>query len=111
MTVALTKVTGANHVSGNKKVRVFNYVLSSNYATGGEALTAATLGLKAVDTVTFDGPAYSTDRATAIQLKYDYTNSKIVAFESGADGVALAEKTNSEAYPTGCHGRLTATGH
>lgn len=110
MAVAITRVTGADGVVGNKRRTVRDLVFSGNYATGGEALTASQLGLTRVETVTFHGSAMATDLATATIPVYDYANSKVVHFESGASGAAQAEKTNAEAYPTGSAVRVTAIG-
>jgi hypothetical protein len=110
MAVAITRVTGADGVMGNKRRTVRDLVFSGNYATGGEALTAANLGLTRVETVTFHGQAKSTDAATSTNVTYDYTNSKVLHYESGASGAAEAEKTDAEAYPTGSNVRVTAIG-
>jgi hypothetical protein len=41
---------------------------------------------------------------------YDQANSKLTFYEGSAAGTALSEKTNSEAYPTGCFIDVTAVG-
>lgn len=111
MAVAATGVAGANYVSGNKKVRVYDLVFSGNYATGGESFTAATVGLKVINQVIpHGGAATSSDLTTAIPLAYNHATSKFVFYEGSAAGTALAEKTNAEAYPTGCKIRVTVVG-
>lgn len=111
MAVALAAVTGANRVEGNKRVRVWDLTFSGNYATGGEALTAATVGLKVIFFVRFSGPAMSTDLATANPVAYNFATSKVVSYESGGSAAALIEKDNAEAYATGSHVRAEFVGY
>jgi hypothetical protein len=112
MAITVTKpVAGADYAVSNKKARVRKLVFSGNYATGGEAFTASTVGLKTVEQVVIHGGlGISTDVATAIPVSFDYTNSKFVFYEGSAAGTALSEKTNAEAYPTGCTFRATFVG-
>jgi hypothetical protein len=109
MAVALTKIAG--YSDGNKRVRIYDAVFSGNYATGGEALSARTLGFKKVEMVEFSGAAVSTDVATANPVAYDFTNSKVLFYEGAGSGAAIGEKTDAEAYPTGSHVRIKATGY
>lgn len=98
-------------VYGTDRVVRGSIVFSGNYATGGEAVTAATFGLTRLDLLMFDGVAVSTDVATATAVKYNSATGKIVHFESGgAINAALAEKTNAEAYPTGSNVAVLAIG-
>jgi hypothetical protein len=112
MAVTITKpVADSDCVWGNKKVKVKKLVFSGNYATGGESVTAANVGLKKIEQVIIHGGvAAATDLATAIAVFYDYTNSKFTFYEGSAAGTALSEKTNAEVYPTGCFFRATFIG-
>ena len=110
MAVALAKVSGADYTHGNKKVKVRDLTFSGNYATGGESLTASSFGLRVLEQVIFHGHAAAADEATANMLHYDYTGKKVVFYEGSTAGTALSEKTNAEAYPTGCKVRVTAIG-
>jgi hypothetical protein len=49
-------------------------------------------------------------KATALPVFYDQANGKLTFYEGSAAGTALSEKTNSEAYPTGCFIDVTAVG-
>src|SRR4051812_39797556 len=109
MAVAITQI--ARFSLGNKRAKIVDLTLSGNYATGGEALTARTLGFKKLEFVCFNGPAVSTDLATSNPVSYDYSTAKLVSYESGASGTASAEKTNSEAYATGSHVRALCIGY
>jgi hypothetical protein len=112
MAVTITRVTGASTVWGNKRARVRDLVFSSNYATGGESVVASDVNLKTIEQVVIHGGvAAASDLATAIPVFYDYTTSKFTFYEGSAAGTALSEKTNAEAYPTGCKLRATFIGY
>lgn len=112
MAIAYTAVTGAHRVEGNKRVRVFDLVFSGNYATGGEAWSLSSIGLRKVDFVRLSGGAAPAgDEATAVVIGVDYTASKFVFYEGSAAGTALSEKTNAEAYPAGCYIRAEFVGY
>lgn len=110
MAIAITPVTGASGVQGNKRVRVLDLVFSGNYATGGESFTASDAGLKVIDFVDAYGVAVASDLATAIPVFYNHATSKFTFYEGSAAGTALSEKTNGEVYPTGCKLRVRAIG-
>jgi hypothetical protein len=111
MAVTVTKVTGANSVFGNKRVKIVDLAFTSTYPDGGEALAASAVGLKKIDFAVFSGPALSTDRETANEVSYDFVNSKVVMFESGGANAASAEKTDSEAHATGSAVRAMFVGY
>lgn len=72
-------------VPGNNKYVIKTCTFDSSYATGGEALTAATLGLESIHFV-----ALSMENSGYVP-QYDYTNAKIALYEAGADGAILDE--------------------
>jgi hypothetical protein len=110
MAIAKTKVDA--YTEANKRARVLDLVFSGNYATGGEAFTAADAGLRNVsEVVVHGGVAVASDLATAIPIFYNYATSKFTFYEGSAAGTALSEKTNAEAYPTGCKCRVTCRGY
>jgi|TARA_B100001964_G_scaffold238822_1_gene305020 hypothetical protein len=74
-------------VPGNMKFRIVKITFDSSYASGGEALTATTLGFGTVALVI----AQAEDSGYVAQ--YDYTNSKLALYEAGADSAALDEVT------------------
>jgi hypothetical protein len=112
MAVTPTVISGAQDTTfGNKRVRPRRLTFSSNYATGGEAITAANFGLKKIEHLFFQGGvAVASDKTTAIPVFYDQANAKLTFYEGSAAGTALSEKTNAEAYPTGCFIDVTAVG-
>lgn len=113
MAVAATPVAGANFSDGNKRRKVFDLVFSGNYATGGEAFsgTTANVNMRSISEVLIHGGvAVASDLATAIPIFYNYATSKFTFYEGSAAGTALSEKTNAEAYPTGCKCRVTVIG-
>ena len=76
-------------VPGNNKYVIKPATFDSSYATGGETLTATTLGLESIHFI-----ALSMENSGYV-AQYDYTNSKIVLYEAGADGAILDEVANT----------------
>ena len=76
-------------VPGNNKYVIKTCTFDSSYATGGEELTATTLGLESLHFV-----ALSMEKSGYV-AQYDYTNSKIALYEAGADGAILDEVGNT----------------
>ena len=76
-------------VPGNNKYVIKTATFDSSYATGGETLTATTLGLESIHFI-----ALSMENSGYV-AQYDYTNSKIVLYEAGADGAILDEVGNT----------------
>jgi hypothetical protein len=112
MAIAVTKVSG--YADGGGRTRVLDLVFSGNYATGGETFgpTSTGVGLRSFSQViVHGGVAISSDVATAIPIAYNYTTGKFAFYEGSAAGTALSEKTNAEAYPTGCKCRVTVIGN
>lgn len=110
MAIAVTKIDA--YVEGNKRSRVLDLVFSGNYATGGEAFSASTAGLRGMsEVVIHGGVAAASDLATAVPVFYNHATSKFTFYEGSSAGTALSEKTNSEAYPTGCKCRVTVRGY
>lgn len=112
MALTVAKVTGADRIEGNKKVKVRTITFDSSYPTGGEALTASTLGFRKVEEVRPHGVFRNTDGTLAVPVSYDHTNSKLLAYQyNGASaGVAqlleVANTTDLSAFS----GRVTVVG-
>lgn len=90
-------------------MRSFTVVMGSSYPTGGEALTASTLGLTSLAAVICT-PAAKSDFSDAYAIQYDHTNSKLMAYRDTASSAAFTQvpnTTNLSAYT--CH--LLAIGH
>lgn len=115
MAVTLTRITGADHVEGNMKVKVRDAVFSGNYATGGETILASDVNLRRIFQVRSTGVATSTDLATAnpigVRINAAGTSAIVTQYEGSAAGTAISEKTNAEAYATGSNIRLTFLGY
>jgi hypothetical protein len=98
MAIAVTQLSPVGpEVWGRRRVALLRIAFSSTYATGGEAFDPKTYGVPDPEVVLFGASDAVT---TSLVFHYDRANKKIMAFESGAANAALAEKTNSEAYPT-----------
>lgn len=112
MAVAITKVTGADTIYGNKRVKVRDLVFSGNYATGGESVVASDVGLQTIEQVQpHGGVAAAADLATANPIFYNHATSKFTFYEGSSAATALTEKDNAEAYPTGSKVRVTFIGY
>lgn len=103
MALTIARVTGADRIEGNKKVKVRDVTFDNSYPTTGEPLAAADVGLKVIEFVR----GLSAKNATGtlgLPLAYDYTNSKLQALEynGAAAGVAqlqeVANTTNLAAF-------------
>lgn len=111
MALTVAKITGADHVAGNMRARVRTITFDSSYPTGGESLTAADFGLKKLFEVRPHGSFRAAANTSAIEVSYDHTNAKLIAFWGNA-GVASVqpEVTNTTDLST-YSGRVTAIGY
>lgn len=101
MALTLAAVSGANYVSGNKKVKVWDVTFDASYPTDGESLTASDVGLKKIQQVLPHGVAMNTAATSAVPVGYDFTNSKLLAFETGDTvSTVLDEVGNTESLDT-----------
>jgi hypothetical protein len=116
MAVAASKPSTVSNISdtmtlGNRKMRTRRLTFSGNYATGGETISPSLFGFRKIEQlITPGGVAMASALSTGVLAGWDAANSKMVFFEGSAAGTALSEKTNAEAYPTGCFMDVTAIG-
>lgn len=84
----VTKVDG--YAVGNKRVRVVDVVLSTgaNWTAAGESLTPAMVGLTKITFAECNLGLSSTP--TGFQVRYDYTNKKLIALAQAVAGAAVA---------------------
>lgn len=99
MSVAVTEI--ARTVFGNKRAVLASIAFDSSYPTGGEPLSAQTLGLQTIDAVLVEG--LSAGRGVA----YDKTNSKLLVYGIGSVGT----HTHTGAAHTHTAGAITDAGH
>ena len=119
MAVALSAVGGASYTAGNKKHKVYTLTFSGNYATNGETVTAANVGLRKIEQVQISGQVAAASTPTSgvvlgTVIASDGTSVAVRSYELGGTGAAgdpLAEKTNGEAYITGQTITVTFIGH
>lgn len=84
MALTLTQVERRT-VFGDRRVHIFDVTWDSAYATGGESLTAADLGLSRVDLVLCE-PTVAADGLTSYQTAYSRANETLQLFNSAGDG-------------------------
>lgn len=105
MTVTVSRV-GNIHSVGDMRAVIADVAFDSSYPTGGESLTAAMLGLSAIEFVI-------AEPAAGYTFEYDHANSKLLArwvdtTVDGAPQAQVADTTNLSAV-TGV--RIIAFGH
>jgi hypothetical protein len=117
--VTATKPTGVQDTTfGNKKIKIRDITFDTGtYVTGGNTVTAASLGLKRIDYVGM-GTQIATNGtagATANPIGVTYAaNGQSVTFqqyESAATGLPLLEKTSAEATLANFTFRAMFIGH
>ena len=88
--MALTITTPGNAsdvagVPGNNKYVIKRIQFDSSYASGGEALTATTLGLESMHMIIIEA------EDSGYVAQYDWSGEKVALYEAGADAAALDE--------------------
>lgn len=105
MGLTLTKVS--RNQAGQRREALYDFVFDSSYPTGGEALTAAQLGLKQIETLEV------VESPDGYFFDYDRANSKLKAFyvdnNNASDGpiIQVPDTTDLSAV----NGRLRARGY
>lgn len=101
--MALTITITRNITAGHQHIVSGHLSFDSSYPTGGEAFTAANLGLKTVDLMLVQ-------QTKGLVYEYDYTNSKLMAYAQGAlVGAAGAETLDD--FPITAGPGVTADTH
>jgi hypothetical protein len=109
MAIAVTVIDKPS-VFGERRIVIADIVFSGNYATGGEAITAANLGLTRIDFLTAAPVSAADAGTTGTPVRYDYSTGKMQHFEGAASAAPLLEKDNAEAYVSGTKVRVMAVG-
>ena len=76
---------------GSRRASQGTITFDSSYATGGESLTAANIGLGVIDRIEFN------QGEDGYTFKYDYTNSKVMAFRTATHTHVLHFQTTAAA--------------
>lgn len=90
MALALTQV-GRRTVFGDRRVVIFDITFDSSFLDEGESLTADDCGLTYIDFVHANPAQDLASTDTAYVIGYDYTNSKLTAWNSGTADAGLNE--------------------
>jgi hypothetical protein len=110
MALTLSAVSGAHHVVGNKRARVYDVTFDSTYPDNGEALTPTNVGLRKIEQLIPHGPFRNSDGSDALLVSWDRTNQKLLAYVgTGTAQNRLPENTTADisAYS----GRVTFIGY
>jgi len=86
MALTVTKTGDWQTNMGNRRVSFVTIAFDNSYATGGESLTAADMGLRVVDFISFQPQI-------GFVFEYDYTNSKVKVYTQGAAHAAAGAAT------------------
>jgi hypothetical protein len=96
MALTINRVTGLRDESvGSQRMLTRHVTFDNSYATGGESLKPADVGLRQISNVIPVGAARKTDATSAVNVSYDHTNQKLVAYNSAAAGAAPTEVANA----------------
>lgn len=99
MALAFAKLTAVKNQPqqfGQLKASLVTITFDSSYPDNGEAVTAGNFGLNKLIAVIPLGFARSSDGSTAVNVTFDATNSKLIAYESATTGVVFPEKGDTE---------------
>lgn len=110
MALTVAKVAGADYTVSNKRVRVRTITFDSSYLTAGESLTPADVGLRVIDEARSHGPFRVTDGTSSIDVSYDHTNKKLLAYWGNAGTASVAPEVTSTTDLSTYSGRMTFVG-
>lgn len=91
---AIPPFTLAPYPEGQMKAVYATVTVTGTYTTGGDSLTPANFGLQQI--VKFEPDLNELSTTTAVLPRYDYTNSLLKFYESGASGAVFPEKGSGE---------------
>src|SRR4051794_33479755 len=114
MALTVAKVSpNADTVFGNKRIKIRDVTFDNSYATGGLALTAATVGLKVIQQVLTDAGAKNAAGTSVVPIRYDYTNSKLQAYryDGASAGKAFLEEVTAAVDLSLFTARITIIGY
>ena len=107
--MALTITTPGNAsdvagVPGNNKYVIKRIKFDSSYASGGEALTATTLGLESVHMIIVDV------EDSGFVGQYDYSGEKVALYSAGADAEDGLDEVANTTNVSAVYARILAFG-
>lgn len=112
MALSISRVTGADTVFGNKKVKVRDITFDNSYATGGLSLKPSDVRLSAIHFV-LGAVAKNAAGTSSVPVVYDYTNQKLQAFryDGASAGKAFLEEVAAAVDLSTFTVRLTFIGY
>jgi hypothetical protein len=108
MAITVAPLTAGKFNIGNKKVRMADVTFTGSYATGGEAITPASVGMKRIMNV-LGVVTEAAGQTTAWQIFWDSANQKLKMF-GAAVGATGATEHAAAAYATSTVGHLMFVG-
>ena len=108
MAIAPAPLSAGHFTIGNKKMYLMDVTFTGSYATGGEAITPASVGMKRILQVT-GSVTEASGQTTAWVPHWDAANSKLKLFGAGTGATGLTEHA-AAAYAASTVGHLTFVG-
>lgn len=111
MALSIARVAGADHVQGNKKVRVRTVTFDSSYADDGESLTPADVGLKVIEQAIPNGAFIDAGNDNGILVRYDVAEQKLVAIWGNAGVASVLPEVTAATDLSAYSGVITFVGY
>ena len=91
MALVIAKAVRADHVEGNKRVRVRDITLDNSYPTGGYTINPSDAGLRTrIDTADCELAIAAAGGATSRAVSYNYSTGKLQVYTTASTEAAAA---------------------
>jgi hypothetical protein len=110
MALTVTVDKQASGSVGHLKKRVCDITFDSSYATAGESLTPADVGLRVVHEAIAHGVFRTSSGTTGVDVSYDRTNKKLFAYWGNAGSASVIPEVTSTTDLSTFSGRITFIG-
>jgi hypothetical protein len=112
MALTVASVSGVKDVVvGNLRAKTVKVTFDSSYATAGEAITAANVGLKTIWNVIVTGPFYNADYTSAVDVRWNRTTGKLVAYWGNAGTASVSPEVSSTTDLSAYNGEIIVLGY
>ena len=108
MAIAVAPLTAGKFNIGNKKVRMADVTFTGSYATGGEAITPGSVGMKRIMNV-LGNVTEAAGQTTNWQIHWDAANAKLKMFGAAVGATGSTEHA-AAAYAASTVGHLIFIG-
>jgi hypothetical protein len=109
MAITVAPLTAGKFNIGNKKVRMADVTFTGSYATGGEAITPASVGMKRIMNIPGGLVTEAAGQTTAWSPHWDVVNGKLKLFGAAVGTTGMTEHA-AAAYAAATVGHLVFIG-